>query len=100
MNLLLAIVVGLMGGIGLTFLLEYLDNTVKRIDEISDRFGIPVLGVLLLVNADEVPNLDHIVRTSPKAALPSPSDGKGIDTTLRGIRRTPEVSGHHLGYPG
>jgi len=45
LNLLLAVVVGLMGGVGLAFFLEYLDNTVKRIDEISDRFRIPVLGV-------------------------------------------------------
>lgn len=68
-NLLLSIVVGLIGGIGLSFFLEYLDNTIKRIDEISDRFHIPVLGVLPLANPDEVSALDSLVRTKPKSGF-------------------------------
>ncbi len=45
-NLLLAIVLGLFGGIGLAFLQEYFDNTIKSPDELSDRFNIPVLGLI------------------------------------------------------
>lgn len=69
LNLLLAIVVGLMGGVGLAFFMEYLDNTVKRIDEISDRFRIPVLGVLPMADAEELADLDYIVRTKPKSSF-------------------------------
>ena len=66
-NLLLAIVVGLVGGVGLAFVLEYLDNTIKRIDEISDRFGIPVVGVLPLADAGEARELDTLVVSKPRA---------------------------------
>lgn len=69
LNLLLAIVVGLMGGVGLAFLLEYLDNTVKRIDEISDRFRIPVLGVIPMAASEEVKKLDFLVRSEPKSSF-------------------------------
>lgn len=68
-NLLLAVVVGLMGGIGLAFFLEYLDNTVKGIDEISDRFQIPVLGVLPLAEAEDVPDLDRLVQVNPRSSF-------------------------------
>ena len=68
-NLLLSIVIGLVGGIGLSFFLEYLDNTVKRIDEIPERFHIPILGVLPLANPDEILELDSLVRTKPKSGF-------------------------------
>ena len=44
-NMLLAMVLGLMGGIGLAFFLEYFTDRVANPDEISDRFQIPILGV-------------------------------------------------------
>ncbi len=69
LNLLLAIVVGLMGGVGLAFFLEYLDNTVKRIDEISDRFRIPVLGVIPLADPEETKKLDFLVHLEPKSSF-------------------------------
>ncbi|MGV8074284.1 MAG: GumC family protein [Syntrophobacteraceae bacterium] len=69
LNLLLSIVVGLMGGVGLAFFIEYLDNTVKRIDEISDRFHIPVLGVLPVAEPDEIPELDFLVRQRPRSSF-------------------------------
>jgi len=69
LNLLLAIVVGLMLGVGLAFFLEYLDNTVKGLDEISDRFGIPILGVLPEVDEKEREGLDHLVVSDPRAGF-------------------------------
>ena len=69
MNLLMALVFGLVGGVGLAFLLEYLDNTVKRIDEISERFGIPVVGVLPLATVEEAKDLDTLVLSKPRAAF-------------------------------
>lgn len=45
-NLLLALVVGLMLGIGTALTLEAFDNTIKNPDELADRFHIPVLGLI------------------------------------------------------
>jgi len=43
-NILLAVVVGLTLGIGLAFLLEYLDNTIKFPEEVKNYLKIPYLG--------------------------------------------------------
>ena len=67
LNLLLAIVVGLMGGMGLAFFMEYMDNTVKRVDELTDRFQFTILGVLPLADQHDQPQLDHLVRLKPRS---------------------------------
>ncbi len=43
-TLMLAVVLGLFGGIGLAFLIEYLDNSVKSEAELEKHFGKTVLG--------------------------------------------------------
>src|SRR5271155_4217818 len=45
-NILLAILVGLVGGIGLALFREYLDNTVKSPDDIEALTGLPSLAVV------------------------------------------------------
>jgi succinoglycan biosynthesis transport protein ExoP len=45
-NILLAILVGLVGGIGLAVFREYLDNTVKSPDDIENLTGLPSLAVV------------------------------------------------------
>jgi capsular exopolysaccharide synthesis family protein len=45
-NMLLGLLLGFFGGIGLAFLLEYLDDTIKNPDELINRFHIPVLGLI------------------------------------------------------
>lgn len=69
LNLMLAIAGGLLLGIGGAFILEYFDNTVKTVDEISDRFGIPILGVLPEAESAHVASLDRIVATMPQASF-------------------------------
>ncbi|MFO8089522.1 MAG: polysaccharide biosynthesis tyrosine autokinase [Desulfatiglandaceae bacterium] len=68
-NLLLAIVLGLMGGIGLAFLLEHFTDTILNPDEITDRFRIPVLGVLPFTKADGEFPLEKILLHNPRAPL-------------------------------
>jgi len=46
LNVLIAFVVGLMASVGMVFLLEYLDNTVKTSSDVENILGIPVLGVI------------------------------------------------------
>jgi len=45
-NILLALLVGLIGGVGLAFFREYLDNTVKTPDDIEALTGLPSLAVV------------------------------------------------------
>lgn len=44
LNIAIAIVVGLMAGVGLAFLLEYMDNTIKDEDDIDRLLELPILG--------------------------------------------------------
>ncbi|MGA4718500.1 YveK family protein [Fictibacillus nanhaiensis] len=46
LNMAIALVVGLMAGVGLAFLFEYLDNTIKNEQDIEALLGLPVLGVI------------------------------------------------------
>ena len=45
-NIMLAFLVGLVGGVGLAFFREYLDNTVKSPDDIETLTGLPSLAVV------------------------------------------------------
>jgi len=67
-NLLLAIVVGLMAGVGLAFLLEYFNDTVTNPEEISDRFQIPILGVVP-VTKDHVHPVEKTFLHDPRAPM-------------------------------
>jgi len=46
--------VGLLGGLGLAFLLGRLDKTVKTTDEVKHRLNIPVLGVVPRVRSGDL----------------------------------------------
>lgn len=48
-NIAIALVVGLMAGVGLAFLLEYFDNTIKTEQDIEKVLGMPVLGVITTI---------------------------------------------------
>lgn len=68
LNLLLAIVVGLMGGIGLAFLLEYFADTITNPDQISERFQIPILGVGPQVKSADY-SLDKAFVSEPRSPI-------------------------------
>jgi succinoglycan biosynthesis transport protein ExoP len=46
LNVALGILVGLIVGVGLAFFIEYLDTSVKTIDDVEQALGSPVLGVI------------------------------------------------------
>lgn len=55
-NIAIAFVVGLMVSIGLAFLLEYLDNTIKTEADIEKILNLPVLGVISEIKDSREPS--------------------------------------------
>jgi capsular polysaccharide biosynthesis protein len=52
LNMAIALVVGLMLGVGIAFLLEYLDNTIKTEQDIEKLLELPVLGAITVITAE------------------------------------------------
>ena len=46
LNLVLGLFLGALGGLGLAFFLEYLDDSLGEIDDVEEQLNLPVLGVL------------------------------------------------------
>ncbi len=67
-TLMLGLVMSLMLGVGLAFFLEYLDNTVKTVEDAEARLGLPVLGMVPLLKDSDSP-IEHIVRDSPRSVI-------------------------------
>jgi len=47
LNIAIAAFIGLMVGIGLVFLIEYMDNTIKTVDDIKKYVDLPVIGTII-----------------------------------------------------
>lgn len=54
LNIAIAIVLGAMVGVGLAFLLEYLDNTITTEEDIEGKVGLPVIGVISHISDTDV----------------------------------------------
>lgn len=54
LNIAIAAVIGLMLGVGVAFLLEYLDTSMKTEQDIEDILGLPVLGLISPIPASEI----------------------------------------------
>jgi polysaccharide biosynthesis transport protein len=71
-NIALGVIVGLVVGVGLAFFIEYLDTSVKTIDDVERALGAPVLGVIpqnvgsLLEEGPESPHAEayRVLRTN------------------------------------
>jgi capsular exopolysaccharide synthesis family protein len=57
LNILLGLLVGIFGGIGLAFFVEYLDNTIKSPEDAETKLGIPVLGTIQLYEDGKIENI-------------------------------------------
>lgn len=54
LNMAIAFVVGLMAGVGLAFLLEFLDNTIKNEQDIEKLLELPVLGSITVIEDKDI----------------------------------------------
>lgn len=106
LNILLGVVVGLVFGVGLAFFIEYLDTSVKTMEDVETFLQVPVLAVIpknisLLINdSDDNPDAEayRIMRTniefnrkSPDAntiTIISGGAGEGKSTTLINLAYT------------
>ena len=70
-NLLFAVVLGLASGVGLAFLIEGLDNTVRTTEQAQLISGVPSLGMIPLgsKSAREGPNPKRLVIAASKEAV-------------------------------
>lgn len=68
LNILYGLICGLMGGIGMAFFVEYLDNTVKSPEDIEVKLGAPVLGIVTLLKSRDK-NMEEIVLKEPQSAF-------------------------------
>ncbi|NMH73895.1 capsular biosynthesis protein [Bacillus sp. RO2] len=66
LNMAIAFVVGLMAGVGLAFLLEFLDNTVKTEQDIEKLLGLPVLGTVVLIDDKDIQEAQRIARKATR----------------------------------
>lgn len=46
LNVILSILVGLVSGVALAYFIEYLDTSVKTVDDVEKYMGVPVMGVI------------------------------------------------------
>jgi len=69
-NILLAVLMGLVGGVGLALFREYLDNTVKSPDDIEALTGLPSLAVVPSLPGMNAPTgrLSRLAREASTAA--------------------------------
>ena len=58
LNMAIAAVIGLMLGVGLAFLLEYLDTTMKTEQDIEDLLELPILGLISPIPDEDVKNAE------------------------------------------
>jgi succinoglycan biosynthesis transport protein ExoP len=77
-NILLAVLVGLVGGVGLAIFREYLDNTIKSPDDVERLTGLPSLAVV-----PSMPSLNGYTQRAAKLAggtsPPSPAIGPRVE---------------------
>ncbi|MFT8872027.1 MAG: Wzz/FepE/Etk N-terminal domain-containing protein [Sporolactobacillus sp.] len=74
-NLAVAFVVGLMIAVGLAFLLDYLDNTLKTENDLEQVLGLPVLGTISAIKGNHEKHTHGNARSA------------GNHQQLRGINR-------------
>ncbi len=95
-TLLVSMFIGLIGGIGGAFFLEYLDNTLKTPEEVQRHLGLPSLGVV-----PEFASIIHATGIELKgqeaadAEKPDGAESKAISRALATSSRMELVLSHH-----
>jgi polysaccharide biosynthesis transport protein len=92
LNVILAAILGLLAAVGIAFLVEYLDDSVKSSDEVREVTGLPTLGLVPDMKGDpkrsEIYRLQTLLNPRSPAAesyrvLRSNIEFTSVDTPLR-----------------
>lgn len=67
-NIMLGLIIGLFGGIGIAFFVDYLDQTVRSAYNATKRFNIPVLGTIPFYHEKER-KIENIVLNDPLSSI-------------------------------
>jgi len=89
-NILLGIILGLFGGIGIAFFLEYLDNTVKTPEDVEEKFNIPVIGTIDLFK-DKKQTIVENVLNDPSSMVAENFKGLRTSVLLSSADKPPQV---------
>lgn len=54
LNLAIGLILGLMIGVGIAFLQEYLDTTIKTVNDVEKHIGVPVIGIITTVEIEDL----------------------------------------------
>ncbi len=114
LNMVLGTLVGLIVGVGLAFLIEYLDTSIKTMDDVESLLGVPVLAVvpknirLLHKNPPDIADAEayRILRTNIEfnrksadantISMVSGGPGEGKSTTLCNLAYTCAQGGYSV----
>ncbi|MGC3958007.1 MAG: polysaccharide biosynthesis tyrosine autokinase [Verrucomicrobiota bacterium] len=114
LNIILGVVIGLIVGVGLAFFIEYLDTSVKTIDDVERLLQAPVLGVIpqnvgyLIEEGAESPHAEayRVLRTNllfarkddklNSVAVVSAGAGEGKSTTVLNLATVFAQSGQRV----
>jgi capsular exopolysaccharide synthesis family protein len=89
-NMLLSLVLGLMLGVGGTFFLEYLDNTVKSPEDVKNYLAVPYLAPVPVISDDTgVPEL--VSHTYPKSTASEAFRGLRTNILFSSADHPPQV---------
>lgn len=70
LNVLFSMIVGLLGGVGIAFFLEYVDNTFKKPEDVEERLSLPLLGVIpSFAKTDLDERMETITHTNQKSTV-------------------------------
>lgn len=71
LNIAIALVLGVMIGVGIAFLLEYLDTSVRTEEDVEKKLGLPILGIISTIEAEDI-------RPEPISITKSKKQDRGI----------------------
>lgn len=74
LNIAIAFVVGLMTSVGLAFLLEYMDKTIKTDQDVARKLGLPVLGSISVMNEKDLGDIS--AKTKPLREVAAAREGR------------------------
>ncbi len=113
-NLVLALIVGVLLGVGVAILIDYFDTSFRNVNDIETRLGVPVLGVIPWRAAAEEFNANDLAAVEPfrvlqtnlnltlngsdakAVAMVSAGPGEGKSTTINRLAQVVAMAGEKV----